>query len=318
MSEDVLRATVTTRDVEAAAAMIAEAYSGAEMRRPEEGRPFWSSMSVVGDGLVAFMSLDQMASCGGTMPPQSSYVVGEPSATLRATSGRSQLDATRAFLYPVTAVRGDFEGEVRLRMTQLDIATVQQIARAEAGADRYVVRFTGTAPMSAALERYWSSLVAHARRVATDEELFGNALIRHDLTQMLAHGLLRTFPNDLADREASSGLGTVAPPAAVRRAVSYLEEHSGQPVTLEQVAAAARLSPRGLQAAFRRHLGTTPLRYLRRLRLDGARQDLLAADPTTGASVADVARRWGFTHLGRFAGDYREAFEEHPGDTLRA
>lgn len=316
MSSGVFRAEVTTRDVEAAADMISQSYSGAQMRRPEDGRPFSSTMRVIGDEHLSFMSLDQIASCGGTMPPQSSYVIGEPSVTLRASSGRLELDATRAFLYPVADVRGDFDQEVRLRMTQIEVSTVQQVAAAWTGSERHVVRFIDTAPVSAALERYWSSLVAHARRVADDEELFDNPLIRHDLTQMLALGLLRTFPSNVSDPDALRNVDRNTLPQAVRRAVSYMEEHASGAVTVAQIAAAARLSPRGLQEAFRRHLDTTPMRYLQRLRLDGSRQDLLAADPMT-SSVEGIARRWGFTHLSRYASSYRAAFGEVPSDTLR-
>jgi AraC-like DNA-binding protein len=38
---------------------------------------------------------------------------------------------------------------------------------------------------------------------------------------------------------------------------------------------------------------------------------------TPGTSVEQVARRWGFTHLGRFAHDYRVAFGQLPSATLR-
>ncbi|WP_207954623.1 helix-turn-helix domain-containing protein [Saccharopolyspora elongata] len=42
------------------------------------------------------------------------------------------------------------------------------------------------------------------------------------------------------------------------------------------------------------------------------------AELRTGAdSVSDVAHRWGFTHLGRFASSYRKRFGVHPSQTLR-
>jgi AraC-like DNA-binding protein len=55
--------------------------------------------------------------------------------------------------------------------------------------------------------------------------------------------------------------------------------------------------------------------YLRNVRLDGARSDLISGDEAT--TVSDVAYRWGFNHLGRFAAHYEHKFGETPSRTLR-
>jgi transcriptional regulator GlxA family with amidase domain len=104
----------------------------------------------------------------------------------------------------------------------------------------------------------------------------------------------------------------------LRRALAFVEEHAGEPITLNEIAMAARLSPRGLQAAFRRHLDTTPLAYLRSVRMERAHRDLQSAGPCDGVSVASLAARWGFTHLGRFAVEYRRRFGIYPSHTLRS
>lgn len=49
--------------------------------------------------------------------------------------------------------------------------------------------------------------------------------------------------------------------------------------------------------------------------MERVRADLLEADPST-TTVALVARRWGYLHLGRFSGAYRARFGEFPKDTL--
>jgi transcriptional regulator GlxA family with amidase domain len=56
--------------------------------------------------------------------------------------------------------------------------------------------------------------------------------------------------------------------------------------------------------------------YLRALRLEKVRDTLSAAEPGS-VSVTEVAARWGFVHLGRFAGAYSRAFGERPSETLR-
>ena len=88
-------------------------------------------------------------------------------------------------------------------------------------------------------------------------------------------------------------------------------------MTVLAVAQAVRMSPRGLQQAFRRVYDTTPMAYLHTVRLAGARRDLISANPTRGATVRDVAARWGFPHASRFSARYKEAFGESPSATLR-
>ena len=84
---------------------------------------------------------------------------------------------------------------------------------------------------------------------------------------------------------------------------------------MAELAERAGVSSRTLQEAFHRELGVTPLEHLRLVRLDRVRRDLLDADPTA-TSVTDVAARWGFFHLGRFAQAYRSTFHELPSQTL--
>jgi transcriptional regulator GlxA family with amidase domain len=74
-------------------------------------------------------------------------------------------------------------------------------------------------------------------------------------------------------------------------------------------------APRAVQYMFRRHLDTTPMAYLRRIRLDRAHRDLLAADPSHD-TVSAIATRWGFAHTGRFSQVYRAEFGESPSVTL--
>ncbi|WP_420843129.1 helix-turn-helix domain-containing protein [Cryptosporangium phraense] len=80
---------------------------------------------------------------------------------------------------------------------------------------------------------------------------------------------------------------------------------------------AARTSSRAVQNAFRRHYDTTPLGYLRQIRLDRARRELQAADPSAGDTVAAIALRWGFGAPGRFSHAYRARYGQPPSRTLR-
>jgi transcriptional regulator GlxA family with amidase domain len=104
----------------------------------------------------------------------------------------------------------------------------------------------------------------------------------------------------------------------VRRAAAFIEEHAGEDIGLGDIARAARVGPRALQMAFRRYRDTTPLEHLRRVRLERAHRELLAADPAAGDTVAIIADRWGFAHHGYFAASYRRAYGRSPHVTLRS
>ncbi|WP_201066665.1 MULTISPECIES: helix-turn-helix domain-containing protein [Thiorhodovibrio] len=103
----------------------------------------------------------------------------------------------------------------------------------------------------------------------------------------------------------------------VRGAQAYMEEQLalGANPSLVDLCLHTGVSARTLQYAFHDQLGLTPNTYLRLLRLNGARAELVATT-AAGTSVTQIATRWGFMHLGRFARAYRELYKEPPSATL--
>jgi transcriptional regulator GlxA family with amidase domain len=109
---------------------------------------------------------------------------------------------------------------------------------------------------------------------------------------------------------------TAAQPQTLRGAIEFIHENAHRDIGLSDIAAALNVTPRSVQYMFRRHLATTPLEYLRRVRLDRAHRDLQAADPAVD-TVMEIAGRWRFAHPGRFSMAYKEAFGRPPSRTLR-
>jgi transcriptional regulator GlxA family with amidase domain len=93
----------------------------------------------------------------------------------------------------------------------------------------------------------------------------------------------------------------------VRRAEAYVRANLADDIDLADIAKAAGVSGRTLQASFERCHKVSPMRFLRNLRLDIARERILS-----GATVADAAFDSGFSHQGRFAKYYCERFGELP------
>jgi AraC-like DNA-binding protein len=102
---------------------------------------------------------------------------------------------------------------------------------------------------------------------------------------------------------------------ATRVAKDFIARHLREAISVKDVADAAGVSIRTLESAFQTDLATTPTRYIQNCRIDRIRADL--ADAAPGATVTEIATRWGMHHLSRFARDYKDRFGESPSKTLR-
>jgi AraC-like DNA-binding protein len=160
--------------------------------------------------------------------------------------------------------------------------------------------------LAAMCKLLWTDLVTN----------FEDAIDSHSnkmLVRAIMVTLLETLPHrysSLLDRRQSPAV-----PRHVKRAIEFMVAQVASPLTIEEIAREAGVSVRGLQMAFQQFKDMTPMTYLRQMRLDGVRRDL-----TSGAQqdvlISEVAKRWGFTHMGRFSAMYVNAFGEIPRQTL--
>jgi AraC-like DNA-binding protein len=160
---------------------------------------------------------------------------------------------------------------------------------------------------------WWTVTRALIDLVDRPEGLVTNSLITRPLVQSALTGLLLAVEHPFR-RQLLEPAPPAAPPV-VQAAIDLLEELPGEPWTIVELAGRVGASVRTLQAGFRSTIGETPMSYLRDVRLRRAHSDLLLAEPGS-TSVAEVAGRWGFAHLGRFAASYRERYGVSPSKTL--
>lgn len=175
------------------------------------------------------------------------------------------------------------------------------------------ISFTSYVPRSPAAGARWRATIDQLSAAFPGED---DLLAHGEASRLLGHTLLQTFPNNVVDGAERRELdrdSRDATPSTVRLAQRVIEARAGDDLTLAVLAQECRVTPRALQYAFRRHLGCTPLAYLRRVRLDLVRQSLRDGSAQT---VSDGATRYGFFNPGRFASDYRQVFDENPRDTL--
>ncbi|MFC8526193.1 helix-turn-helix domain-containing protein [Nocardia sp. NPDC057227] len=174
-------------------------------------------------------------------------------------------------------------------------------------------RPTGHDPVSPAAAARMIAAIEHFGVVAAAPT--ATPLLAGVAAEYLAAVVLDTFPCT-GERGPTAADRNDAHPETVRRAVAYMESHAREDIALADIAAAAYVTIRGVQLAFRRHLGTTPVHYLRRIRLSGAHAELVAATPGSGRTVGAIAADWGFSNAGRFAIAYRHAYGCRPSVTL--
>ncbi|MDG4819526.1 MULTISPECIES: helix-turn-helix transcriptional regulator [unclassified Micromonospora] len=316
----VIRDEVATRDPDLAHHTIAERYSAHRPRFTGSALGFRFRLAVTQAGELGVDEIvHSMDARSWTEPYVGFMAVHVRRGWYHWQVGRDELALPpgavgRFHNSPMTVQWSDVTASV-VRLSTVHVARVAAARTDVAVAD---FRFEGMAPVSAAMARAWAGLSAFldAQAAAADGTL-AHPLIRASLAEHVATTALAVFPNTTMTAGYVPGPSRVEP-AVVRRAVAHIEAHAAEPITVAQIAQACGVGPRGLQAAFARHLGVSPTAHLRRVRLDRAHRDLVDADPAGGATVAAIARRWGWGNPGRFAEAYRRVYGRPPSHTLRA
>jgi AraC-like DNA-binding protein len=166
-------------------------------------------------------------------------------------------------------------------------------------------------PFSPNLEKGWMEAVNLVTTYAT-LDLTLPAAAAASLDEFLISLVLTQHPHNYTDDFQARTRSL--PPRLIREA-EHLMRTGGNELTVSVIAARLRVSLRSLEAGFREYHRTTPLQRLRAIRLERARQNLLA--PQSYTSVTSAALECGFVHLARFSGYYKAAFGESPAQTLR-
>ncbi|MEU8776856.1 helix-turn-helix transcriptional regulator [Streptomyces sp. NPDC048606] len=211
-----------------------------------------------------------------------------------------------------------YRGEVRAAhytITMFDPALLTEVAATGAGF-RGPVEITGQRAIDRAANARLGAAVAYLRdHVLTDAAIDAGPLVAASAARHLAAVVLSALPNTTLGDDPRRTDSRDATNDTLRRAMAFVEANAHRDIGLAQIAAAVPVTPRAVQYAFARHADTTPLGYLRQVRLARAHEELRRAG--AGTTVAGIARRWGFAHQGRFADAYRRRYGLSPSATLR-
>jgi AraC-like DNA-binding protein len=206
--------------------------------------------------------------------------------------------------------------DARLHALTMPASLLAQAAGVTADGRSLPLRFLSLRPASPARQDQWRVTASFADDLLASPEATTSSLVIASLARLLAATSLAVFPNTAMSGPAAADRHS-AGSAALRRAVSFVDDHAHADISVADIAAAAHVTTRAIQFAFRRHLDTTPTAYLRQVRLARAHADLLTAEPGDGQSVTAVAARWSFASASRFTACYREVYGVPPSYTLR-
>ncbi len=184
-----------------------------------------------------------------------------------------------------------------------------------------------------------------ARPVPPDmHKLLSRPLLQASIAavQHLRHALLAILDRPAVPRVSASAFDPAASHLVFNALIDILREASGTtrslanmsavflvaechrivadggeaPLSIEALCQRLRTSPRNLQNSFKRVADTTPVHYLRSLRLNAVRQRLMSTQQAV-LTVSQAATDQGFDHLSHFTDRYKTLFGELPSQTVR-
>jgi AraC-like DNA-binding protein len=143
-----------------------------------------------------------------------------------------------------------------------------------------------------------------------------DVIFHKEVARALEQELLRALVNCLNGEEVVCQQQIGKSHAEIMaRFEDYLVSHRHQQVSIPKLCAAIDVVERTLRIRCTEALGMSPGNYARLRRLNLVRNTLRRADRTT-TTIAEVAKRYGFSEFGRFSGAYRAVFGEAPSATL--
>ena len=300
--------------------LAGEVFSAPRWITPLEGGPVRCRLRILRFGPIIVSDWEASTAIQVAAPDLDDYTVGLAPSGRLCTEQRGIVTTATALEgsvhRPGTPARAWWRPETRPVSVAIAPGALEAELEALLGHPvRGPLRLSRRFDLSRGMGRSWGALagLVHAELVAADGMIY-RPMIAERLWHSMLGGLLLAVHHQYSDELDEPA--APSRPRSVKRAIDAMEADPSQPFTTSALAVAAGVSVRSLQDGFRRHVGVTPMVYLQEVRLGRAHLELSTSAPG-GITVGQVAHRWGFVHLGRFAAAYRRRFGVLPSETLR-
>lgn len=304
--------SVSGSSIDVAVEAFGNFYAGSKLYGRPTSDDFWFKYVGIGDAQLSMRRMRLDGYLRGDIAANSDVVVQWVSrgrARIGAVDASGHLGPSPS-LFPIRRqFRVEYEN-VDQRLVHLGEDLLRDVASEQGAAPTPPTGRAPTPPNGVRIAQWRDSVT---RAVAAYRDGGTASSMWDDAKRNVARAFLGLYPAEahlFPDTPGGSGDPRLA------AALDYLQVHAHEHVAVADVAAAAGTSVRSLQEAFRRRFHRPPLIYFRDMRLDEAHSELQAAQ-TGATTVSDIARRWGFHHMGRFSAEYAERFGQYPHRTLR-
>jgi AraC-like DNA-binding protein len=235
----------------------------------------------------------------------------------RLSTGRCEIELdphTLSVLQPQTRSRMTWSGDCTMILVQVPTASVAQRV-AQWDLPGRIRLADARSREDSAVGGWWQAVLDLTHNI----DRFGDTWLRQPAAAAAVEELLLSaFTTLLQEPDAACSGPRRGDERCMRQAREYIEAHGDRVLTLAEIARHACVSPRTLEAVFKRHGEPSPLAFARRHRLQQVHDRLREAwMHGREVNVSQVAMAHGFLHLGRFAAQYREQYGVPPSQTLR-
>jgi AraC-like DNA-binding protein len=153
---------------------------------------------------------------------------------------------------------------------------------------------------------------ARSKDHAADPDATCPCAFEHDIATALTHLLEHSVPADPLQR---IGRPQLSRPRVIATALALMNAHEGQPIFIDDLCRATKVSERALRNIFHEFFAVGPMRLLKVRQLHEIRAALLRMQPRDD-TVTQVAARFGMFDPSLLARNYKALFGESPSRTL--
>lgn len=305
--------SISGDDPEAAVHAFTRHYAGRDMRCQPLMIPFRFKYVDIGDDQLSIRRLQMNGRLRGGITAGDGLVAhwltrGHARIDIDVNETRVQPGSVPALFPAGRQFTVDFE-DIDQRLVYVHQDLLESIAQEQHLQHTLLAMNQHAQPNDAAVTRWHISLalaVAAFRMAGIGSQEWNDA--RTEVARALLHMYsVPGFPTTSAGRRSNR----------LAAALNYMHRNAHAPLTVSDIADSVGISVRALQEIFQRGFHQSPTSYLREIRLDNVHAEL-QTQRETSTTVTDVARHWGFNHMGRFSATYVDRFSEYPSKTLRS